>query len=1471
MVDLAVGDLYDQIASKQEGVVICPDDLYECKYCAMYQITGSELRDSDRGRSHAAAHRIAFEALLEPSHVLVCPICDMPQKTSDVACIFGCMFNDLDLVEHLERDHCDVLVDDMVCDFSDPRYLLTTFQKRAARNGTSPTPETSGNVTANHDGDERATIILSDGEEESRSGSRGSDIEHKHNVNEDREGGSPETAAQNETSQENDPSSKDVEMTDESNQREASGNQDESSSRDANQNSNQDASAAAPERSTSNQQVDHRKSHELQNRKQMAGVSIITCLVCEWSPSALHNPRRLRDELSSHVRLHIREESNNLPTRSDGFFGDKRLLSCMDFSLEEYFEKEHLTDLSSTINSRIMEKVYGDLLAKLFGICVPLIYRILHGNNGNPFRSLETLRKRRKKQRRAQNIAETRANNRLARAAERRRSSPSTSTAASECVSSDGDSSVHEFTELLGLGNLDLDQHIQCARAECGHSLLIVADRTAIVRHIAAHIRHDEMRLLKTAGASPLVACDCGMAIGSPIGYVYHIVHDHVFEKKKFSDLAATIVSYMMLIVESAVESVLDVRIDFRATRWSLWCAYFILEDEEGDENLFTDSTDLNEHWWTLWESLLDESMTGKSMTLGDTIKLFEMHPFVHENRLRTRKHKIIPVMDGGSIQRSLNTMWAYINRWTNDPVNRVQLASEARWVRLAQIRRRAFLESKKIEQSNADSVHTLSLCSNPSSFEFRQQQSTIVLNPKSPSGIRVADSGADSGTSVNVNASSAERLDVSGENNRTTDDVGLVDPSPSVSDSVDPSADTSQQLDSTTSANVSKVYMQCTICENVHIASEYRSDIKNHCALHAVLEGRMLCSLYIHRAADRPQMCPFCTLEMNIYKPMEFLEHIKERHMNKARLIYDRYLSQFFPTSKIFSVLVADRVLSTEPQNKSDFIIRCQRSECCGIDPVVILPGDKAIALSNVDIAVVKHILWHVRNDNFLELEPIERELLTRALMIRLSSAQMRQILFMARRVTKQFNRYRETDVVKYIQEKMDEIGFILFGMNKGLVFQMVFTRRFVRDQSGMQLYPPCVCKLCVDKELPRYSSDRRKRAFVAYAHPVVIHILEHLTAEQLPDDVITAANTLRWESSCFIDGLRFKNVSTAIKHVLDAHNDLVELSALDLVLGEMGLFDVFRSAVQATLGDQAWQLEEALGFSAYTMKPASKPDFLNEPIQSGIHRPECSRSWDATTQFCACADVAAAQEGSVAEANPPYPRGRIRGTSIRDMPEESAACYEEFLNEAQAAAEEHQLPSLPTSGGDEPATDDLASPSGPTSQTTSQPIASTSVKVEVVDEVEDRTVAQKSNATLAEELGLAVPDLAAINSGDSAPENRVANSFKKRTSVFKRARQKRNMEIKREIDGLVVPQRTKALPLKNVIQGSKTVAAALVAALESPTATDGVRAQSGTEHDADDGCAGSVSARSADSRLSSRTKKNSTNADEYVYQLFY
>ncbi|KAK6051292.1 hypothetical protein COOONC_11202 [Cooperia oncophora] len=259
----------------------------------------------------------------------------------------------------------------------------------------------------------------------------------------------------------------------------------------------------------------------------------------------------------------------------------------------------------------------------------------------------------------------------------------------------------------------------------------------SVVRHIAAHIRHDEMRLLKTAGVSPLVACDCGVAMGSPMGYIYHIFHDHVFERKKFSDLAATIVSFLTLIVETAIESVLAVRVDFRATKWTLWCAYFALENDEGDESLFIDSTDLNEHWWKLWESLLDECMTGKKYDSPMTrSSLFE-----ECTRLSTKN-----VFGLGSTNRFLLWMqtrfsarfqrlvvWLYLNQWTNDPVNRVHLASESRWIRLAQIRRRVFLDLKKGEQGQSDSWRTITVCTIPSSFEFKQRQIPPVANQSSP------------------------------------------------------------------------------------------------------------------------------------------------------------------------------------------------------------------------------------------------------------------------------------------------------------------------------------------------------------------------------------------------------------------------------------------------------------------------------------------------------------------------------------------------------------------------------------------------------------------------------------------------------------------------------------------------------------------------------------------------------------------
>ncbi|KAK5970022.1 hypothetical protein GCK32_004154 [Trichostrongylus colubriformis] len=1404
MVELAVGDLYDQIASQQEGVVICPEAIYECKYCAMFQISGSELRDSDRGRSHAAAHRITFEALLEPAPVLICPICDLPQKTSEVACVFGCMFNDLDLVEHLERDHSDILADDMVCDFSDPRYLFTTFQEKQATSSISDQRSTEQPTGADGD-DDRNTIVLSDADEESGANSTDEEeMEQKYSPDGAPNGRSMNELVNDRNSNNGHSTSGVVDM--EANDSHETGQPAPSTSqvrinRDKDPVGNVDDAPMDTERSMDKHpQIVH---HKTSPRKQMAGVSIITCLACGWSPSSVHDANRMRNELSSHVRLHIRGESGNLPGRSDSFFADKRLLSCMDFSLEEYFEKEHLTDLSGTINSRIMERVYGDLLATLFGVCVPLVYRILHGNNGNPFRSPDTFSTKRRKTRRVNRSKGGKDSSRKtsSRASKDLRRTNSTSTLTTDSLTSDADSSTHENVDLLGIGNFESDQHIQCARAECGHYLLTPSDRISIVRHVAAHIRHDEMRLLKTAGVSPLVACDCGVAMGSPMGYIYHIVHDHVFERKKFSDLAATIVSYLMLIVETAIESVLAVRVDFRAIKWTFWCAYFALENDEGDENLFIDSTDLNEHWWKLWESLLDECMTGKNMTLGDTIKLFEMHPFVHEERLRIRKHKSIPVMDADRIQRSLSSVWLHLTQWSNDPIKRVHLASESRWIRLAQIRRRVFLECKKGDQGKPDSWRSITVCTIPSSFEFKQRQLPTVAADSSPVAVR--DSDAVTNTSGTANDSMMDVMDAAPQEDATTStNAETSDPQPSsgfFADLLAASKNSCQTEEEAAAAELSGKHVHCTICANVCIRADNTAYIKNHCALHAVLEGRMLCSLYIHRAADRPQMCPFCPTEMNVYKPTEFLEHIRKKHENKSRTIYDRFLSRFFPVSKVFTAPAVEDNPKEDEQCRSDFIIRCQRSSCCGVDPVIVLPNDKAIALANVDIAVVKHMLWHVRNDSFLELDSVEREVLTRALMIRLSCAQMRQVLFMARRVAKQFNKYKETELIRYIQEKVEEIGCTLFGMNKGLVFQMVFTRRFVRDQSGMQLYPPCVCRLCVDKELPRYSSDRRKRAFVAYAHPVVLHILEHLSAGQLPQNVTSSTDIMRWESACAVDGLRFKNVSMAIKHVLDAHNDLVELSALDLMLEDMGIFQLFRDAISSALGDQAWQLEEALGFGAYTAKVCPRPDFFNETETESIHRPDCTRPWDTSTQLCACSEPVPSQQGAGASADLSLqPRSRMRATSLRDMPEASAACYEEFLHESEDREEQPSLPSF--------------NAMGPSSSLPA-------VKVETEEAGTATSSFDNSVAALAD--GISATDQSSADGGTETAENRMASSKKKRPDRFKRARQKRVKEIKREIDGMVVPQRYKTLPLKNVIQGSKTVAAALAAALGSPSST--------------------------------------------------
>ncbi|KAJ1347221.1 hypothetical protein KIN20_002230 [Parelaphostrongylus tenuis] len=319
MVELVVSDLYDQIANTQTRVRIRPEAVYECRYCPMYRISGSVLRDSYKGRAHAAAHRIAFEALLEPSPVLICPICDQPQKTSDTACIFGCMFNDLDLVENLEQDHVDILTDDMVCDFSDPRYLLTTFREIQLPRTMSESSDEASDVI-DSDADDGTTTDPSDGD---------NDVELDTDVDEPhRKSLATEDSVMKEVSGDvsheftrNRPLRRNCVAKIEPKEEPLSNDElsgDEASVAHGNQ-----VVAITNSKRTSRK----KRCGKVLPRKHMPGVSVITCLVCQWTPSVVSDSKRMRDEISTHVRFHIRKESKRFPNKSSSFFRCKFLNS----------------------------------------------------------------------------------------------------------------------------------------------------------------------------------------------------------------------------------------------------------------------------------------------------------------------------------------------------------------------------------------------------------------------------------------------------------------------------------------------------------------------------------------------------------------------------------------------------------------------------------------------------------------------------------------------------------------------------------------------------------------------------------------------------------------------------------------------------------------------------------------------------------------------------------------------------------------------------------------------------------------------------------------------------------------------------------------------------------------------------------------------------------------------------------------
>uniref|UniRef100_A0A158PCG7 C2H2-type domain-containing protein n=1 Tax=Angiostrongylus cantonensis TaxID=6313 RepID=A0A158PCG7_ANGCA len=829
MVELAVGDLYDQVANTLNGVRIHPEAFYECKYCPMFQ------------------------------------------------------------VDHLEQDHVDILADDVVCDFSDPRYLLTTFQEKQLPRTIS---ESSNEVTVvtDSDIDDVTTIDLdpesqrlqSDGDNDAElNSSSNGESGHKFlqaagsamdevNPNVIHECACERPEARNSVAanelldvDEIEIFSK-AECQDQERTHVGGESEDGISVVNANQVVADTISTAI--------RGQEKPYEELPLRRQMPGVSVISCLVCQWSPSVVSDSMRMREEIATH---------------------DQRMLSCMDFSLEEYFEKEHLSDLSGTINSQIMERVYRELLAKLFGICVPLVYRILHGNHGNPFRPPEA---------------------------------------------SNNTNQPHNV----------------------GHEVL------------------------------PTSMENYSLNFVNPV--------DHP-------------VSTVSLIMLSA------------------------------------------------------------DRMLGVLIRHLPVSLLLH-----VQPTKVIARMG----------------------------------VRVA--------------------------------YGFQQQETTGVVE-------------------------------------------------------------------------LGGAVVRCYSCSNVCISAVDTEAVKNHCALHAAMEGRMLCSLYIHRAADRPLVCPFCHCEVNVYKPMKFLHHLEAKHMDKARIIYDRYLFHYFPQQK----------------------------------------------------------------------------------------------------------------------------------------------------------------------------SDRRKRAFVAYVHPVVLHILEHLAAGELSE-----------KNTCKVDGLVFKSPSLAIKHVLDAHNDFVELSALDMVLKDNGLLEIFRDALSVAFGDQAWQLEEALGFKGYEMKPCSKANFLNDESNGVNHQPESRHPCDPTAS-CAYADSVSSQSealGASADSSFQYLRSRIKAV-CHGMPEASAVCYEEFLHESEVHNDAECSSCIGT--------------------------AEESFMVDALT----------SKSSLISPLSTVCVNSSEVGNSSYLPANflpidnpllhRRRTEQKRKKKTARAIKQKPSIEIKRELDGAILTRRNAALPLKNVIQGSKTVAAALVAALgTASTSTD-------------------------------------------------
>ncbi|CAJ0963302.1 unnamed protein product, partial [Mesorhabditis belari] len=886
-------------------------------------------------------------------------------------------------------------------------------------------------------------------------------------------------------------------------------------------------------------------------------TSFVNCGVCGWTSAnlQLESIAILSQEIAEHLYFHLEDQTFLVGHHEV----EENILKKAEIgSLRRSVTFSENIDLSSLPYAEKLAILYPKQLIKLFGPAVVIVIRCLHGLRLNPFLNADM-----------QNGFDERI--RLLKSK------------GGSCSIAQGLQGLFEnLSSDLMLPEREKGQReriYECGREECGHAKIDFGSSARTISHLLAHARHEEARLFHSMANLTPYSCRCGVQAFSPMGIFYHMNNSHFFEDEDIEEnsIEAKIIAKADMLVNVFGQSCFRglQRPRHQVVLMELQ-SRIVLEKEPGEEkNWPLLPAAIQERWYVGWENFVRDSLTSRKIVNFLCLSPFEdviyydgtasiLYPDVNPKTTFAKAHQ--------------HFLRFYKKSRDGFPTRATQLLLETGFLKRYRLnlRRKRERRLRLAQKSNAFhvpfDVSHLTKAQLGNHLGIRNQklfeQSNQEVDSESEELSDNEKPGPSQLNSLLIPKHKSKGLDF------------LINDQWRVKEEVDEDAE------------YGDFGLYCRICPNTSFVLGEMT-IQTHAAAHAVLLLRLSSSSDFH--SDGIYSCPICPYEPSACcRASDFdvagtVRHLMGRHSDIITQIYKDYLQQKYPPQMFTQKFSSLREAEADPSH-GRLVFSCKRTESCKMPEFIgsTVASRGFLCRLDTDLQILKHLLFHIRVDKGLELEPQDRELLTRCLMVRMGTLNEKNLAIHLAKIVSKYAGDSQAMAVKFIIAKLRTIATSVFELDAPWVLKLVFPISNLRLHLS-QVFPQAPCQKCTVQGRLDHKT-RNAVSFIVDPTTAALHAMTHNAK---------AGIDIKPESrfDCPMCGEILFGDYELISHLLASHPICINTGLLFPFLSTLSLTKTFSSLLSKVFGSQSWQVELAAGFSS------QQPKHCSQLIQSPLN----------------------------------------------------------------------------------------------------------------------------------------------------------------------------------------------------------------------------------------------------------------------------